>query len=1438
MSLADNSKVNIQFVLSNKVVSACGNIGCTILELAQASGINMEGICGGSCSCTTCHVLFEKNMYKQLGEPSDEEVDMLELSTYIGNRMEFALESYDYESPDLGNSEKECGGNHASENERPREKTHDDFKVQKQRGKESEEERIQVVLLSSSSFVAEKCENENKCESSNEKLDTDFGFKFDVIRDHEEVNKWNIDEFNFNSAPEERNRQKKGENEDINVHSTNNNISDHEREKTHDDFKVQKQRGKESEEERIQVVLLSSSSFVAEKCENENKCESSNEKLDTDFGFEFDVIRDHEEVNKWNIDEFNFNSAPEERNRQKKGENEDINVHSTNNNISDHEVTEHDTFFNYNPMDIIKKKVDKRDKVTKDACSALVNVYQEEMSIIEEKSFNVDTGVNYEYLYESDGSVKTDIIEESNDEESRENSALQPEFCSEQDGSYRYEYEQINDVAVDTFISELEPSLDLKEHPIQLSSDESELDVRISKLLNTKEVGTVANKYAQGHSANFLGKRSASDFGSYGSTTETRNTYNAVLPTSTMKAYSKYKFSGYESTDSSGNDDGIKPKHASGYSSGENEYFRKSPMRQKDNIRSETSEFADENDRVFDYEEDYINSLYDYNDFQDDLIPSGAGEIRYSPQKDVKTSRIGSERELILVSSSSRIGYSSQDSNPDPYKSNSKGTPQKMTMRTFSLPTHNEFEELKKKIEEISESINDVINVNTKEKQSEGIATRTVDTKRVKQTEKERARVIGRINGRDNLKSILLRNIVVEFGLNVMEIFEKGSSGSKNKHGKKRAKVGKSVENLDDFGRKNGKTGENSLQVSGDSEAGVEGEGQSEQHLIFNELRDAGIGYAIKCGGEGYNIISWKRNHEITYDMEQDIFIPNEKPYVEQVDRVLAIYNCETFSQLANKYDKDARQLINHFKTQMTIAGSKQAYVVVYDYNGYKKRYRSSAARRFARSVKEITEKNININISSSGNSFRKNSKNNSSNDDMFTNPESAMQQSLPAPKNVVRDKNGLPPFPVHLSSRNNSTITDNASFTRVDCAFEDNNSDNDSNGSGMYSSNYNGSSDSYYGYTSGGGSDGDSCGNGVTNALEGIDGETQKASGVCDSENRVLDYTTFGNTHNSEKRNKKRKPSGAPKVRKAKEPANTESQNLLSPAEIQELVFDLEMEADMGVDYGVGAFKVYFITDIANTAEMSRLLISFTKNIAYLPIHTKTDNSTTENNGDVKEINNVIKAVLSKAVQTRRKKKNMCLNSDINTSDGDDYGNTGLRTNSVNDRSVLLTRLYMDLLESIPYVNQDISNTIVRHYPTIQALYQGWYDIMNSARIPSNSIDTTAKSSQNMSDKHSNVDGSYVELLKFHLVNYRATDTPDTSIVLPQILPERRNGSDSRYVVNKCMSMLKDLKVTTKKGTSGGSGGNNGRREKCIGLVISSKVFVVFNCKYKYKIL
>lgn len=57
------------------------NKGDNLLDVAQAHDLEMEGACGGSCACSTCHIIvLDEEFYDRMPEPEDDENDMLDLA--------------------------------------------------------------------------------------------------------------------------------------------------------------------------------------------------------------------------------------------------------------------------------------------------------------------------------------------------------------------------------------------------------------------------------------------------------------------------------------------------------------------------------------------------------------------------------------------------------------------------------------------------------------------------------------------------------------------------------------------------------------------------------------------------------------------------------------------------------------------------------------------------------------------------------------------------------------------------------------------------------------------------------------------------------------------------------------------------------------------------------------------------------------------------------------------------------------------------------------------------------------------------------------------------------------------------------------------------------------------------------------------------------------
>lgn len=79
---ADRPRLYVTFIdkegVEHKIAVSKGD---NLLDIAQANDLEMEGACGGSCACSTCHVIvLDQDYYDKMPEPDDDENDMLDLA--------------------------------------------------------------------------------------------------------------------------------------------------------------------------------------------------------------------------------------------------------------------------------------------------------------------------------------------------------------------------------------------------------------------------------------------------------------------------------------------------------------------------------------------------------------------------------------------------------------------------------------------------------------------------------------------------------------------------------------------------------------------------------------------------------------------------------------------------------------------------------------------------------------------------------------------------------------------------------------------------------------------------------------------------------------------------------------------------------------------------------------------------------------------------------------------------------------------------------------------------------------------------------------------------------------------------------------------------------------------------------------------------------------
>jgi ferredoxin len=81
LSVRSLSTVKITYIEADgteKVVDA--EVGKNLMEVAHDHNVELEGACGGELACSTCHLIFEKEIYDTLPAKAEEEDDMLDLA--------------------------------------------------------------------------------------------------------------------------------------------------------------------------------------------------------------------------------------------------------------------------------------------------------------------------------------------------------------------------------------------------------------------------------------------------------------------------------------------------------------------------------------------------------------------------------------------------------------------------------------------------------------------------------------------------------------------------------------------------------------------------------------------------------------------------------------------------------------------------------------------------------------------------------------------------------------------------------------------------------------------------------------------------------------------------------------------------------------------------------------------------------------------------------------------------------------------------------------------------------------------------------------------------------------------------------------------------------------------------------------------------------------
>jgi ferredoxin len=63
---------------AGKTQAITGKVGNTLMENLRDAGMDVEAICGGCCSCATCHVFIDDAWVSQMPPRSADELELVE----------------------------------------------------------------------------------------------------------------------------------------------------------------------------------------------------------------------------------------------------------------------------------------------------------------------------------------------------------------------------------------------------------------------------------------------------------------------------------------------------------------------------------------------------------------------------------------------------------------------------------------------------------------------------------------------------------------------------------------------------------------------------------------------------------------------------------------------------------------------------------------------------------------------------------------------------------------------------------------------------------------------------------------------------------------------------------------------------------------------------------------------------------------------------------------------------------------------------------------------------------------------------------------------------------------------------------------------------------------------------------------------------------------
>merc|ERR1719384_1790619 len=79
-----NGNVTLNFIIQDgSTVTTTAKVGTTLLDVCLDNELEVEGACGGECCCSTCHIYLPQNLFDELQEPDEDELDMLDLAIAV-----------------------------------------------------------------------------------------------------------------------------------------------------------------------------------------------------------------------------------------------------------------------------------------------------------------------------------------------------------------------------------------------------------------------------------------------------------------------------------------------------------------------------------------------------------------------------------------------------------------------------------------------------------------------------------------------------------------------------------------------------------------------------------------------------------------------------------------------------------------------------------------------------------------------------------------------------------------------------------------------------------------------------------------------------------------------------------------------------------------------------------------------------------------------------------------------------------------------------------------------------------------------------------------------------------------------------------------------------------------------------------------------------------